>query len=115
MTHHLEGGQRVEFDQAVEPAKQDRRRKEHDVARVAPEQSHQLDCLGEAKYKDDLGPEGLLAADGVPLGGALPQRVDDEGVEKEGQGGEGGDVKRISAPGLLPFLMLAFAGIGAGK
>lgn len=98
---HLQSRQGVELDDAVGVAEKDRHRQEDEVARVAAEEIHELHDLRESENEDDLSPKHLIAAVHVPLSGALPQRQDDERIEKEGQGGKRGDVERVGAPGLL--------------
>lgn len=88
------------------PAKDDGDGQEHKVAGVAAEESHELDDLGEAEDEDDLGPQSLLAALHVPVGGTLPQGEDDEGVEEEGQGREGRNVESVGAPRLLTAFVI---------
>lgn len=88
------------------PSENDGHRQENDVARVASEETHELDDFGEAKNEDDLSPQSLLAAVNVPLSSTLPQSKDDEGVEEESQGREGRNVERIGAPWLLTIFLI---------
>lgn len=105
-THHLEGRQSVDLYQSMAPAEDNGDGQENDVARVAAEETHELDNLGEAEDEDNLCPKSLLAALHVPVGGTLPESEDDEGVEDEGQRREGSDVKSIGAPRLLTVVVI---------
>lgn len=72
-TYHVKSNKGIDLDEAVEVAKDDGDGQEQDVARVSQEESSKLYDLGETKYEDDLGPECILSARWVPVGGGLPE------------------------------------------
>lgn len=82
-TYHSKSKEGIELDEAVEVAKDDRDREKLDVARVAHEQSHQLDHLGEAKHEDELCPERILSACELPVSGGPPARGEQEWIDDE--------------------------------
>ena len=97
--------ERIELDQAMEIAKDDRNGQVNDVPWVFAEEPHKLHHFGEAEHEDDLGSQESVAVGGRPLRRRSPARVDKEGVEDKGQGGKGGDVEGVSAPRLLTVEM----------
>lgn len=82
-------------------SEKDRDGEEHDVAWVSHEETDKFDDLGKPEHEDDLRPEGILPACGIPVCRCLPERENDEWVHHKSQGREGGDMQRICAPRLL--------------
>lgn len=101
LSYVFERKERVELDQAMKIAKEDRNWQEDDVSGVLAEEAHELDHLGEAEHEDDLGNQEGVAVGGRPLGRRPPARIEHERVEDKGQRGEGGNMQGIGAPGLL--------------
>lgn len=66
--------ERVKLDEAVEVTKDNRHRKELDVAGVAEEKAHELDHFREAKHEAKLGPERILTMRGIPVRSSPPAR-----------------------------------------
>lgn len=83
--YHIQSEESVELDEAVEVAEHNRERQVHDVAWVAPEETPELDYLGEAKHEDKLSNQERLPSGRVKIRCCLPQCERDERVHDEGE------------------------------
>jgi len=88
----------------MQPSEDDGDRKEHDVARVSTEKSHEFNHLCESEYKSEQGPERILAIHQIPFSSRIPKGVQYEWIGYESQRGEGGQVQSVCAPDLLSIL-----------
>lgn len=88
-------------------SKENRNRKEHDVARITQEKPHKLHNFGKAKHKDELCPEGVLPIMELPVTCGPPAGGEQQRVDDEGNRGKGRDVKGIGAPWLLSVVVVS--------
>ena len=102
-TYLIERNHGVEFDTAMEPAKEDRDRPQQDVYWIADKMSDQLDELGE-QHPDDKSPNGDGCLLDRPFACADPQQPNECHVTHKGRRGHGGEMHCISAPWLSPAL-----------
>ena len=72
LSYLFERKERVELDQAMEIAKEDRNWQVGNVSGVLAEEAHELHHLGEAEHEDDLGDQEGVAVGCRPLGGRTP-------------------------------------------
>ena len=69
----------------MEISKGDGDREEDDIARVSKEQTHEFNYLGEHEHENELSPECVFLAFGIPVGSCAPDRVEKERIEQEGE------------------------------
>jgi hypothetical protein len=91
----------VDFDDAVEPTKEDRDGPQQDVHWISDEMSDKLDELGE-QHPNEKSPEGECCLFDRPFACADPQQPDKCHVTKKGWRGQCGEMDCISAPWLSP-------------
>jgi hypothetical protein len=100
-TYLVERQHGIEFDDAMEPAKEDRDRPQQDVHGIANKMSDKLDDLGK-QHPTEQSPKGVGCLVGRPFACADPQQPDKCHVTHKSRRGQSGEMHCISAPRLSP-------------